>query len=106
LNPLLAGTSTGLGRHLAEAALSRGDKVIATARSSDKLQDMLKAYPQSCSVMQLDVADKSTTLAGKARQAVDVWGVVDVLVNNAGYGLFGTVEEAGSVFFSIFRTRF
>lgn len=89
------GASSGLGRELALAALSRGDKVIATGRSVDKLRDLQEAHPDSCRVLQLDVTDTFDSLSAKAKEAVALWGRLDVLVNNAGYGLFGTIEESG-----------
>ncbi|KAF8644319.1 hypothetical protein AX16_008527 [Volvariella volvacea WC 439] len=89
---LITGTSTGLGRVLTLAALKRGDKVIATGRgrSLDKLDD-LKA--QGADVLELDVTSPLETLHETAKKAVAIHGRVDVVVNNAGYILFGSIEE-------------
>lgn len=81
---VITGTSTGLGRELAEAALARGDKVIATARARSiaKLDD-LKA--KGADTIQLDVTAPLETLKEAAEKAVAIHGHVDVVVNNAGY---------------------
>ncbi|KAF8478850.1 short-chain oxidoreductase [Gautieria morchelliformis] len=90
---LITGTSSGLGRCLAIAALMRGDRVIATARDVNKIEDlqMSGAY-----VMQLDVRDDFLVIQRKAAEAIKVYGRIDVVVNNAGYGMFGALEEVGS----------
>ncbi|KAF8994489.1 short chain dehydrogenase [Cyathus striatus] len=90
---LITGTSSGIGRDLAISALERGDLVIATgrARSIEKLDD-LKAL--GASTIELDVTDKLENLHEVAKRAVAVYGRIDVLVNNAGYILVGTIEES------------
>ncbi|KAJ2927828.1 hypothetical protein H1R20_g9272, partial [Candolleomyces eurysporus] len=90
---LITGTSTGLGKSLALAALARGDKVIATARgrSFAKLEDLKQ---NGAAVLELDVTSPLETLQEAAKVAVAIYGRIDVLVNNAGYILVGTVEEA------------
>ncbi|KAK7021903.1 hypothetical protein VNI00_017192 [Paramarasmius palmivorus] len=89
---LITGTSTGFGRELALAALHRGDKVIATtrARSFSQLDD-LKA--QGAETIQLDVTAPLEELQEIAKKAVAICGQVDVVVNNAGYGTIGAIEE-------------
>jgi NAD(P)-dependent dehydrogenase (short-subunit alcohol dehydrogenase family) len=84
---LITGCSTGFGRSLAEAVLQGGDRVIATARNTDKLQDLIYRYPQQVCTLSLDVTNKAIS------QAKDVYGRIDVLVNNAGYGSMGAIEE-------------
>lgn len=87
---LITGCSSGLGRALALEALARGDKVIATARSVSKLED-LKAL--GAAVIALDVTSDDATLAKTIADAVQIYGRIDILVNNAGYALQGAVEE-------------
>lgn len=82
----ITGCSSGFGRAIAEAALAAGQRVIATARDVRSIADLEKAG--SCEVMALDVTD-----AENVREAISAAGPVDVLVNNAGYGLIGAVEE-------------
>jgi len=88
----ITGTSRGFGRQWAIAALERGDRVAATARNTESLADLVKQYGEAILPIQLDVTD-----AAKARAAVDRaqahFGRLDVVINNAGYGLFGFVEE-------------
>lgn len=89
---LITGTSSGLGRDLALAALKRGDKVIATgrARSLAKLSDLKE---QGADVLELDATSSLETLQQIAKDAVAIHGRIDVLVNNAGYIEIGTLEE-------------
>lgn len=82
----ITGCSSGFGRAIAEAALAAGQRVIATARDVRSIADLEKAG--SCEVMALDVTDPENV-----REAISAAGPVDVLVNNAGYGLIGAVEE-------------
>ncbi|KAF8580265.1 NAD(P)-binding protein [Ramaria rubella] len=91
---VITGTSAGLGRELAVVALSRGDRVIGTARCHDKVMDLESAFPETFHSLQLDVTDTFETISAKAKQAVAIWGYVDVLVNNAGYSIIGTIEES------------
>ncbi|MFG1422746.1 oxidoreductase [Roseixanthobacter liquoris] len=90
---LITGCSAGFGRVLAEAALARGDRVMLTARDPGKLADLAARYPETARTAKLDV-----THAGDAAAAVAAtqaaFGALDVLVNNAGYGFLGAVEEA------------
>jgi NAD(P)-dependent dehydrogenase (short-subunit alcohol dehydrogenase family) len=89
---LVTGCSSGLGRALAGAAAEAGDLVIATARRPATLKDLAGRYPDRVSAVALDVCDAEQCEAAVAH-AVDRFGGVDVLVNNAGAGLFGAVEE-------------
>jgi len=89
---LITGTSTGLGRAIAETVLARGDRVVATARDVDSVKDLAQRYPRQTVVARLDVTDKaSVTEAVEA--AIAEFGRIDVLVNNAGHGLIGATEE-------------
>jgi NAD(P)-dependent dehydrogenase (short-subunit alcohol dehydrogenase family) len=89
---LVTGTSSGLGRLLAEQLLRRGDRVIATLRRDGPLDDLKKQHGDRLRVMTLDVTDTAAVRA-KIADAFDIMGRIDVVVNNAGYGLFGAAEE-------------
>lgn len=89
---LVTGCSSGLGRALAGAVAEAGDLVIATARKPAALRDLVARYPDRVTAMALDVCDAGQCEAA-VTYAVDHFGGVDVLVNNAGSGLFGAVEE-------------
>jgi NAD(P)-dependent dehydrogenase (short-subunit alcohol dehydrogenase family) len=88
----ITGTSKGFGRIWAESALERGDKVAATARNVDTLSDLVERYGDNVLPLALDVNDKAAIDAAVA-QAHENFGRLDVVINNAGYGLFGTIEE-------------
>jgi NAD(P)-dependent dehydrogenase (short-subunit alcohol dehydrogenase family) len=88
----ITGTSKGFGRVWAEAALSRGDRVAATARDIKTLQPLVERFGDKVAALALDVTDKAAVVAA-VKAAHAKFGRLDVLVNNAGYGLFGTVEE-------------
>ncbi len=88
----ITGTSKGFGRIWAEAALERGDKVAATARDASTLEPLVERYGDAVLALALDVQDMEADFAA-VRQAHERFGRLDVVVNNAGYGLFGTVEE-------------
>ena len=88
----ITGTSKGFGRVWAEAALERGDRVVATARNADTLTPLAEAYGDLVLPLALDVTDKAAIDAA-VKQAHEHFGRLDVVVNNAGYGLFGTIEE-------------
>jgi NAD(P)-dependent dehydrogenase (short-subunit alcohol dehydrogenase family) len=88
----ITGTSKGFGRVWAEAALARGDQVAATARSIATLAPLTQRYGKQVVALELDVTNKSQVDAAIA-QAHTRFGRLDVVINNAGYGLFGTIEE-------------
>lgn len=89
---LITGCSSGFGRILAEMALARGDRVVATARKVEQLADLTPALPGQLLALALDVTDRGSIDAAIA-QVEAAFGRVDVLVNNAGFGLVGAVEE-------------
>jgi NAD(P)-dependent dehydrogenase (short-subunit alcohol dehydrogenase family) len=88
----ITGCSSGLGRALAIAALSRGDRVIATARHVTNLEALARAYPLSCRMLALDVT-RPAEVESAVAAGLAAFGTIDVLVNNAGAGLVGAVEE-------------
>lgn len=90
---LITGCSSGLGKHLAAAVLARGDQLVATARNPESLQELVQQFPETARACALDVTRPETAQAAVAL-AVDAFGGLDVLVNNAGYGMFGAIEEA------------
>jgi NADP-dependent 3-hydroxy acid dehydrogenase YdfG len=91
----ITGASRGFGRIWAEAALERGDKVAATARKTDSLAGLKEKYGESVLTLELDV-----TRPGQAKIAIDAayayFGKLDIVLNNAGYSLIGTIEEASA----------
>jgi NAD(P)-dependent dehydrogenase (short-subunit alcohol dehydrogenase family) len=90
---LITGCSTGFGRELARAVLERGDRVVVTARNPDSVRDLVTGREGQAIALRLDVTDRE-----QAEQAVQeaerAFGRIDVLVNNAGIGYFGAVEES------------
>jgi NAD(P)-dependent dehydrogenase (short-subunit alcohol dehydrogenase family) len=88
----ITGTSRGFGREWAVAALERGDKVAATARDTASLDDLVDRYGDALLPIRLDVTDRDADFAA-VKQAHDHFGRLDIVVNNAGYGQFGFVEE-------------
>jgi NAD(P)-dependent dehydrogenase (short-subunit alcohol dehydrogenase family) len=88
----ITGTSRGLGRAFTEAALERGDQVAATARQPGALDDLVGRHGKRILPLELDVTDRSAVF-GAVDQAVQTFGRLDVVVNNAGFGLVGAVEE-------------
>lgn len=89
---LITGSSRGLGRALAEAVLAAGHRLVATARNPDSLHDLVERFPETVRTVALDVTDPAA--AQRAVQtAVEAFGRLDVLVNNAGYGDVGSVED-------------
>ena len=89
---LITGSSSGFGRALTEAVLEHGDRVVATARNLDKLQALTEEYPDTARAVELDITNPEQVKTA-VEQAKDAFGQIDVLVNNAGYGLIGALEE-------------
>lgn len=89
---LITGASRGFGKLWAEAFLKRGDKVIATARNLDSLKDLTKQFGDALLPIKLDVNNRADCFAA-VKKAHAHFGKIDILINNAGYGLFGTIEE-------------
>jgi NAD(P)-dependent dehydrogenase (short-subunit alcohol dehydrogenase family) len=90
---LITGSSSGFGLQLAQTALEHGDRVVATARQASSLDRLVAAAPDGAAIaVQLDVTDPDERAAAIAA-AVDRFGRLDVLVNNAGFGSVGAVEE-------------
>jgi len=90
---LITGTSTGLGRVLTEKLLAKGDRVVATVRKADALNKLKEIYPENLRVAVLDLTD-TAAIKTVVDQAFADLGQIDVVVNNAGYALFCSVEEA------------
>lgn len=89
---LITGSSRGLGRALAKAVLAAGHKLVATARNPAQLTDLAERYSDQVCAVALNVTDEHA--AGNAiKAAVDAFGRLDVLVNNAGYGDVGSIED-------------
>jgi NAD(P)-dependent dehydrogenase (short-subunit alcohol dehydrogenase family) len=88
----ITGTSRGFGREWAIAALERGDRVAATARDTSTLEDLGQRFGDALLPIELDVADRDADFAA-VKQAHDHFGRLDIVVNNAGYGHFGMIEE-------------
>lgn len=89
---LITGASSGFGRAIAEAALGAGDTVVAAVRRPGIVADLISAHPGRVSALELDVTDAARIPAAVA-EVLDRHGRIDVLVNNAGRGLVGAVEE-------------
>jgi NAD(P)-dependent dehydrogenase (short-subunit alcohol dehydrogenase family) len=88
----ITGTSKGFGREWAHAALDRGDRVAATARNVETLQSLVDQYGDLVLPLQLDVTDRAAAF-DRVQRAAEHFGGLDVVINNAGYGHFGMVEE-------------
>ena len=89
---LITGVSSGFGRHLTEQLLERGDRVVGTVRSTGKVSDLAERYPGAFRPEVLDVTDTPAVRAIVDRAFTEL-GQIDVIVSNAGYGLFGAAEE-------------
>lgn len=89
----ITGTSRGFGRAFAEAALDRGDRVAATARRREDVADLVAEHGERIAVISLDVTDRERVFDAVA-EAVAAFGRLDVVVNNAGFGLLAAIEEA------------
>ena len=91
---LITGCSSGFGLALATAVLARGQRVVATARRPESFADLAARHPETCRAIVLDVTDPAQ-VKSRVAEAAAAFGRIDVLVNNAGYGLVGAFEELG-----------
>src|SRR6202451_3278775 len=89
---LVTGSSRGLGRAIVEAGLAGGNKVLATARDIESLRDLSERYGDQVRLFTLDVSDESAAPTA-IRTAIDAFGSLDVVINNAGYGNLSSVED-------------
>jgi len=89
---LITGVSSGFGRQLTEKLLNRGDRVVGTVRDTGKAADLLARYPETFHAEVLDVTDTVAIQATVNRSFAQL-GRIDVIISNAGYGLFGAAEE-------------
>lgn len=89
---LITGASRGFGKLWAEAFLKRGDRVAATARNLTALDELVEQYGDAILPIQLDVNDHAACFAA-VNEVKEKFGSIDVVINNAGYGLFGAIEE-------------
>jgi NAD(P)-dependent dehydrogenase (short-subunit alcohol dehydrogenase family) len=87
----ITGSSRGLGRAITEAVLATGDCVVATARNTQQLNDLVVTYPTQVLALSLDVTDKQAIIRA-VDNAIQHFGRIDVLVNNAGFGVIGAAE--------------
>ncbi|BAT53839.1 short-chain dehydrogenase/reductase SDR [Nostoc sp. NIES-3756] len=92
---LITGTSTGFGRALAEAVLEKGDKVVLTARKPEQVAQLAQANPENAIAIRLDVTNAEEREAA-VQAAIERFGRIDVLVNNAGQGSLGAIEGFSS----------
>ena len=88
----ITGASRGFGKIWAETFLKRGDNVIATARNIEALKDLVEKYPNNILALKLDITKKDECFEAIAT-AQKHFGVIDILINNAGYGQIGAIEE-------------
>ena len=89
----ITGCSTGFGRNLAMEALQQGNQVAVTSRNTDDVKDIVARFPDNAVAIKLDVTDPQE-VATAVKQAQERFGRIDVLVNNAGIGYFGAIEES------------
>ena len=89
---LITGSSTGLGRALAQAVLERGYYLVATARQPEQLKELSDRYPDQVMTIALDVTN-AQSIRQAVEAALNAYNRIDVLVNNAGYGTEGAIEE-------------
>src|ERR1700693_4581193 len=89
---LITGSGNGLGMDIAEAALAAGDSVVAGARRTEELTPLVAQYGERVKAVRLEVRDEAAAKAA-VQLAVDTFGRLDVLVNNAGYGQFAPFEQ-------------
>src|ERR1700685_4817952 len=89
---LITGSGNGLGRDIAEAALAAGDSVVAGVRRTEELAPLVAQYGERVKPVRLEVRDEAAAKAA-VQLAMDTFGRLDVLVNNAGYGQFAPFEQ-------------
>src|SRR5207244_1939771 len=89
----ITGCSTGFGRELAKQLLENGYRVLVTARNTDKVQDLVQINKDNALALSLDVTNNEQVTEA-VNKAEDYFGRIDVLVNNAGFGYFGSIEES------------
>ncbi len=87
----ITGSSTGFGRSLTEAVLKHGDRVVATARKPEQLDSLMQHYPAAAKAVRLDVTNPQD-VRDAIKAAIDAFGRIDVLVNNAGFASVGAIE--------------
>src|SRR5712671_1950434 len=103
---LVTGSASGLGRNIAEAVLASGDRLVATARDPRRLEDLVKKYGDQMRTAPLDVTDEREAYAA-VQAAVDAFGRLDVVVNNAGYADIAPFEQLSAERFkSVVDTNF
>ena len=89
---LITGVSSGFGRQLTERLLKRGDRVVGTVRDTGKVADFVERYPGTFHAEMLDVTD-TAAIRDVVERSFAQLGRIDVIISNAGYGLFGAAEE-------------
>jgi NAD(P)-dependent dehydrogenase (short-subunit alcohol dehydrogenase family) len=89
----ITGCSTGFGRELAKEVLASGYRAVVTSRNADDVRDIVSQYPDTAIAVKLDVT-KADEIKASVEQAKQKFGRIDVLVNNAGIGYFGAIEES------------
>lgn len=92
---LITGCSSGFGAAIAQAALERGDQVMLTARDPSRLGEIIEQFPATAKAVPVDVLD-TASVERAVMAAEEVFGRLDVFVNNAGFGVIGAVEEVSS----------
>lgn len=103
---LITGSSSGLGRHLAETVLANGDRLVATARNLDRIADLQRTYGDRVSLFDLDVTDPNAAFLA-VQHALEQFGQLDVLVNNAGYAEIVPFEQMQEAAFNaVVNTNF
>ncbi len=90
---MITGASRGFGKLWAEALLQRGDNVVAAVRNLDSLDSLVAKYGERLLPLELDVTDRAASFQAVAKAKAH-FGSIDVLINNAGFGLFGAIEES------------
>src|SRR5882757_5314871 len=92
----ITGASTGFGKSFAEYAIQQDYQVVVTARRLDKLESIKSLAPGQVEALRMDV-NNSTEVSSAVKAALSRFGRIDVLINNAGYGIVGAVEETPEI---------